>query len=80
MKNSEKKVRKLFVFFSNKVKILSISKRMENERENLRAGRHVKKQFGFWLCKKIFFEISTAKDMSRINLGKVFIRFYQRIF
>ena len=48
MKNSEKKVRKLFVFFfSNKVKILSISKRMENERENLRAGRHVKKQFGF---------------------------------
>lgn len=24
---------------------------MENERENLRAGRHVKKQFGFWLCK-----------------------------
>ena len=53
---------------------------MENERENLRAGRHVKKQFGFWLCKNFFFEISTAKDMSRINLGKLVIRFHQWIF
>ena len=76
----KKKLGNCLYCFSKKNKILSISKRMENERENLRAGRHVKKQFGFWLCKKIFFEISTAKDMSRINLGKVFIRFYQRIF
>ena len=53
---------------------------MENERENLRAGRHVKKQFGFWLCKKIFFEISTAKDMSRINLGKYLYVFTKEYF